>query len=160
MRPSSFRIAALCSALLLSAAPASAQAYSDWFSGLKVAPPQGYAAAKIPPRGSYSVLVSVKRPEDRDTGCQVGFTKSDANKALTQAGVNLLMRQKEYHELARAILGVFFTPRATRTVQYGDVAGLEIVADIKQRPGIPARAAAVRASLVMLQTPKGRTAVV
>src|SRR5262245_10361514 len=63
--------------------PGSARAdeLRDEASGLTVVAPDGYSVARLTPTETFTARFAVKRPDDRDTGCQVAFTPLPQNAA-------------------------------------------------------------------------------
>lgn len=137
-----------------------AEPFRDDATGLAIEPPAGYKLEQLPAQGSNIVRVSLKRAEDRDTGCQVGYGDAPPNNRYSQADINAQMKTKEHQELARASIGVIYHARSVEPFEHGDVTGLAIVADIKPRQGVPARAQEIQNLMILMETPKGRTSVV
>jgi len=127
----------------------------DDASGLTVVPPAGYGASPIAP-----ARISVKKPADRDTGCQVGFTPMPQNAAYTQDKINGLIATQQWLDVARGTLTLNYDILDTAPFAQGDIRGVVFVGDLKQRPGIPPRSKDVRTLFFLLETPKGRTATV
>jgi len=102
----------------------------------------------------------VKRPDDRDTGCQVAFTPLPQNAGYTQDQLNSVMASSTWLDLARATLTVNYNVINTAPFVHGDIHGVTVIGDLKQRAGIPPRSQDVRTQFFILETPKGRTTTV
>ena len=129
----------------------------DEASGLTVVPPEGYSAVRLTPTETFTARFAVKRPDDRDTGCQVAFTPLPQNSGYTQDQLNTVMASSTWLDLARATLTVSYNIINTAPFARGDVHGVTLVGDLKQRPGIPPRSQDIRTLFFILETPKGRT---
>lgn len=155
------RSVALSGALALAATSAWAQSVSHEKSGLGISPPSGYEAKELPGRGQNSVIFSVKKPDDKDTGCQVGFAEAPQNATLDQAQINGMMKTKEHQDLAKASIAMLYETNSVAPFDNGhDVTGIEMISDIKPREGFPPRSQEIRNLMILLETPKGRTSVV
>jgi len=139
---------------------ARAEELRDEATGLTVVPPEGYGATRLTPTETFTARFAVKRPYDRDTGCQVAFTPLPQNAGYTQDQLNGVMASRVWLDLAHATLTVNYNVINTAPFAYGDIHGVTLVGDIKERPGIPARALDVRTLFFILETPKGRTTTV
>jgi hypothetical protein len=129
----------------------------DDASGLTVVPPSGYGASQIAPTKPFTARISVKKPGDRDTGCQVGFMPVPQNAAYMQDEINSLVASQQWLDLARATLTPNYDILDTAPFGVGDIRGVVFVGDLKPRPGIPPRSQDVRSLFFLLDTPKGRT---
>jgi hypothetical protein len=129
----------------------------DNTSGLTVVPPAGYSASQVAPT---ETRISVKKPSDRDTGCQVAFTPMPRNAAYTQDEINRLTATRQWLDLARATITLNYDVLDIAPFAQGDIRGVEFVGDLKQRPGIPPRSQDIRTLFFLLETPKGRTTTV
>lgn len=132
----------------------------DNASGLAVVPPAGYGASPIAPTETFKARISVKKPADRDTGCQVAFTPLPQNAPYTQDEINGLMAARQWLDLARASITLNYDLLDTAPFAQGDIRGVVFVGDLKQRPGIPPRSQEVRTLFFLVETPKGRTTTV
>ena len=91
----------VCLALAL-IAPAAAEPLRDESTGLAIDPPEGYIARTIAPTPTFVVRFEVKKPSDRDTGCQVAFTPLPQNAELKQSEINDILEGQRWIDLARA----------------------------------------------------------
>lgn len=139
---------------------ARAELVRDTASGLIVVPPEGYNAAKIVPTETFIARISVKKPDDRDTGCQVAFTPLPQNAGHTQDQLNNVTASRPWLDLARASLTVNYDVINMAPFVHEDVRGVMLVGDLKQRAGIPPRSQEVRTLFFIFETPKGRTTTV
>ncbi|MDQ8726899.1 hypothetical protein [Bradyrhizobium sp. LHD-71] len=145
-----------CLALTL-IAPATAQPLRDQITGLAVDPPEGYVARTLGPTPTFVVRFEVKKPSDRDTGCQVAFTPLPQNTELKQNEINDIVEGPRWLDLARATVSINYDVSATDRFNVNGIGGVAMVGDLKPRPGLPARAQEVRTLFMLLETPKGRT---
>jgi hypothetical protein len=137
-----------------------AQSVRDNTSGLTVVPPTGYSASRVAPTETFTVRISVRKPSDRDTGCQVAFTPLPQNAAYTQDEINGLTATQQWLDVQRAAITLNYDVLDTAPFAQGDIRGAMLVGDLKQRPGIPPRSQDVRTLFFLLETPKGRTTTV
>ena len=147
-------------ALLLSHGVATAQSVTDAGSGLAVTPPAGYTAQSAPQRPRYSAVIDVKRNNDRDTGCKVGFQPSAANRSLSQTEINELVGAPERRAVIASSLGSLYEVAGVQQVEHAGVRGSVATATFKPLPGVPARASAMISLFYLLETPAGRTTIV
>ena len=147
-------------ACIPTAGSARAEPVRDTASGLVVAPPEGYSAIRMAPTETFTARISVKKPDDRDTGCQVAFTPLPQNAGHTQDQLNNAMASRPWLDLARASLTVNYDVIDMAPFVHGDVHGVLLVGDLKQRAGIPPRSQEVRTLFFILETPKGRATTV
>ena len=153
-----FRLA-IIAALALPVA-SRAETVRDEASGLQVNAPPGYAARAMPPGRGQTARFEVKTPADRDTGCQVAFTPAPQNNRLSQSEIDTLMRGETWRETARAALSGLYDVAETLPLPPGKREGFVIIADFKDRPGLPPRARDIRTLFVIQETPRGRTSTV
>lgn len=99
----------------------------------------------------------VKKPSDRDTGCQVAFTPLPQNAELKQSDINTILEGQRWLDLARATVTMNYDVSATDRFNVEGIGGVAMVGDLKSRPGLPARAQDVRTLFLLIETPKGRT---
>jgi hypothetical protein len=138
-------------------APVSAEPLRDESTGLAIDPPDGYIARTIAPTPTFVVRFEVKKPSDRDTGCQVAFTPLPQNAELKQGEINDVIEGQRWLDLARATLTTLYEISATDRFSVDGIGGVAMVGDFKSRPGLPARAHDVRTLFMLVETPKGRT---
>jgi hypothetical protein len=144
-------------AYISTAGSARAELVRDTASGLIVVPPEGYNAARMAPTETFTARISVKKSDDRDTGCQVAFTPLPQNAGHTQDQLNSVMASRSWLDLARASLTVNYDVIDVTPFVHGNVHGVMLIGDLKQRAGIPPRSQEVRTLFFILETPKGRT---
>ena len=158
------RLKVLFTCILISCLPTAGSTQADPVygdaSGLVVVPPEGYSAARMAPDRVFAARFSVKKPDDRDTGCQVAFEPLPQNAGYTQDQVDSVIASSQWLDLARASLLVLYQVIDIAPFAHAGVRGVTIVADIKPRPSIPSRAQEVRTLFFILETPKGRTTTV
>jgi hypothetical protein len=145
-----------CLALTL-IAPALAGPLRDESTGLAIDPPEGYIARAIAPTPTFVVRFEVKKPSDRDTGCQVAFTPLPQNAELKQSEINDVIEGQRWLDLARATLTTLYEISAADRFNVDGIGGVAMVGDFKSRPGLPPRAQDVRTLFMLVETPKGRT---
>jgi len=146
----------VCLALSL-IARATAEPLRDEGTGLAIDPPEGYIARPIAPTPTFVVRFEVKKPSDRDTGCQVAFTPLPQNAELKQSDINDIVEGQRWLDLARATLTTLYDISATDRFNVNGIGGVAMVGDLKSRPGLPARSQDVRTLFMLVETPKGRT---
>jgi hypothetical protein len=144
----------------LATAPALAQTFRDQATGLAITPPAGYTAQPGPDSARYGVTVNVKRAEDNDTGCRVGFQPAPQNATLTQAEINKMAVTPEREDVIRRTLSALYEVKTLRSFAHDGVTGVTALAEIKMIPNIPARAADLQNVFYMFETPKGRTNII
>lgn len=137
--------------------PAAAAPLRDESTGLAIDPPEGYIARTIAPTPTFVVRFEVKKPSDRDTGCQVVFTPLPQNAELKQSEINDIVEGPRWIDLARATVSINYDVSATDRFNVNGIGGIAMVGDFKSRPGLPARAQDVRTLFMLVETPKGRT---
>jgi hypothetical protein len=147
-------------AFLIALAPAIAQPISDQATGLAVNSPPGYVVKPAPPSGNYTVAFDVKKPDDKDTGCRVGFQPAPQNASLTQEEINEHTAKPDWADLVRSTLSRLYEVMSLDRFEHAGVQGAVVIGDFRLPPSAPPRASEVRSWLVMLETPKGRTSVV
>jgi hypothetical protein len=145
---------------LVAASAVHADGVKDPDSGLGVAPPQGYAASAASPRPPYSILYDVKRPDDRDTGCKVGYHAAPQNASFSQAELNDLASKPERKQVIEGTLGALYELDALDLVEHAGVKGYAASGTFKARPGMPERAQQIATVFYIMETPKGRTTIV
>ena len=145
-----------CLALAL-IAPATAEPLRDESTGLSIDPPEGYIARALGPTPTFVVRFEVKKPSDRDTGCQVAFTPLPQNAELKQGDINEIVEGQRWLDLARATVAINYDVSATERFNVNGIGGVAMIGDFKSRPGLPARAQDVRTLFMLIETPKGRT---
>jgi hypothetical protein len=119
---------------------------------LTVAAPSGFVVRPATPSGSQTSAVEVAREAD-DAGCEVAFRKAASQIQLSQAEINALAAKPDFIQTLRHELGTKFDSAEIRTFSAGDVVGGALV-------GAPVGSGgSVRALLVLLDTPEGRTMV-
>jgi hypothetical protein len=125
-------------AAIVAAQPARSESLRDDATGLTIAPPEGYIATQMTPApaGTFPARFSVKKPSDRDTGCQVAFTPLPQNAGLTQDEINHVMATSQWLDLARASIALNYDVLDTAPFAHGDIRGVALVGLIKQRPYI------------------------
>jgi hypothetical protein len=138
-------------------ARATAEPLRDQSTGLAIDPPEGYTARAIAPTPTFVVRFEVKKPSDRDTGCQVAFTPLPQNAELKQSDINDIVEGQRWIDLARATLTTLYDISATDRFNVNGIGGVAMVGDLKPRPGLPARSQDVRTLFMLVETPKGRT---
>ena len=151
---------AVCTFVACIAGSARAEEVRDEASGLTVVPPEGYSVTRLAPTETFTARFAVKRPDDRDTGCQIAFTSLPQNAGYTQDQLNAVMASSTWLDLARATLTVSYNIINTAMFAHGNIHGVTLVGDLKQRAGIPPRSQEVRTLFFILETPKGRTTTV
>jgi hypothetical protein len=144
----------------LVAASASATPLRDPSTGLAVDPPATYSVQAGMPDAQHAARITMKRPDDIDGGCELGFSASAANARLSQAQINALVGGDEGQERAKAVLGPVYDVLSTTTTDLGPIRALVLQADFKPRPELPPRARQVRSYFAILETPRGRTTLV
>src|SRR5262245_26463851 len=113
--------------------PARAELVRHTASGLIVAPPEGYSATRMAPTETFTARISVKRPDHRDTGCQVAFTPLPQNAGYTQDQLNDVMASRVWLDLARASIAVNYDVIDMTPFVQAVVHGVMLVGDLKQR---------------------------
>jgi hypothetical protein len=147
-------------AIFIASGPAIAQPISDPATGLAVNPAPGYVAKPAPASGNYTVSFDVKKPDDKDTGCRVGFQPAPQNAGMTQDEINAFTAKPDWADLVRTTLSRLYVVISLDRFEHAGVRGAVVVGDFRLPPGAPPRAAEIRSWLVMLETPKGRTSIV
>jgi hypothetical protein len=157
-------IASLLTCIFIACFPTAGSTQADFVydnaSGLAVTPPEGYSAARIAPDATFAARISVKKPDDRDTGCQVAFEPLPQNAGYTQDQLNSVMASRPWLDLARASLLVLYHEIDIAPFAHAGVGGVVMVADLKPRAGVPSRSQEVRTLFFIRETPKGRTTTV
>ncbi len=143
--------------ILVASIPALAEPLSDPATGLAVNPPPGYAAKPKTGSGYYTVEFDVKKPDDKDTGCRVGFLHNQANAAFTQQELNAHAATPEWANEIHRVFSQALDIISLEPFEHAGVLGSAIVVDRKMLPGTPPRAGEIRSWLIVLETPKGRT---
>jgi hypothetical protein len=141
-------------------APAWAEPFRDAQSGLAVEPPPGYVASTGRPQTGASVRIDVKRPDDKDTGCGVGFSHAPQNALLDQAEINAIASSPEWLTMARSAVAFLYDVLTAEPFDHAEVRGAVMIADFKARANLPPRSQEIRTALYLLETPKGRVNVV
>ena len=145
---------------LMLAAPAMAEPFRDAASGLMVAPPAGYTTQQGPEHARYGVTVNVKKTEDKDTGCRVGFQPAPQNASLSQDEINKMAVTPEREAVIRQTLSMLYDVKTFAAFEHDGVRGVMVLGEFKASPNIPPRAAELQNILYLFETPKGRTNVV
>ncbi|MBU8542715.1 MULTISPECIES: hypothetical protein [Roseomonadaceae] len=154
------RVTMMAAALCALGGAALAQPMRDPTTGLSVTPPPNYQASVAPPRAPYAAIFRVRRPDDRDTGCQVAFAEAPGNAGLSQDRLNETMQSPEWRDTVIRTMSALYDIQQQETYRQGEVAGLLMEGMIRPRDGIPARAQQIRTLFVVLETPRGRTTTV
>ncbi|MGX9964413.1 hypothetical protein ACVFYP_13870 [Roseomonas sp. F4] len=159
-KDAAMRVAMMAAALCALGGVALAQPMQDPTTGLSVTPPPDYQASSAPARAPYAAIFRVRRPADRDTGCQVAFAEAPQNAGLSQAQLNETMQAPEWRETVIRTMSALYDIQHQETYRQGDVVGLLMEGMIRPRDGIPARAQEIRTLFTILETPRGRTTTV
>jgi hypothetical protein len=152
-------IAGIFIAGIMPAQPSWSEPMHDDATGLTVAPPEGYSATWMAPLRGFLVRFSVRKPTDRDTGCEVAFEPLPENATLSQEELNHVADSQQWRDMSRAAMTVNYDVIETAPVVFGDIHGVVLVGDARPRPSFPARIQEVRTLAFLLETPKGRTTV-
>jgi hypothetical protein len=150
-------VAAGALAIFITSIPAIAEPISDPATGFAVTAPPGYVAQASTSSGRYTVAFNVKKPDDKDTGCLLGFLHIPAKAKFTQAEINAYSAKPDWANEIRNAFSRLYDITSLDPFEHAGAVGSVIVADRKMPPGTPARAGEIRAWLVVLETPKGRT---
>jgi hypothetical protein len=142
--------------ILIASAPAIAEPLSDPATGLAVTPPPGYDAKIATDVGRYTVAFNVKKPDDKDTGCLIGFLHIPQKAHFTQAEINAYAAKPDWANEIRTLFSRLYDIISLDPFEHAGALGSVVVADRKMPPGTPPRAGEIRAWLVVLETPKGR----
>jgi hypothetical protein len=143
-------------AIVITPIPAIAQPISDPATGFVVTAPPGYVSQVSTASGRYTVAFNVKKPDDKDTGCLIGFLHIPEKAKFTQAEINAYSAKPEWASEIRTAFSRLYDIISLDPFEHAGVLGSVVVADRKMPPGTPPRAGEVRAWLVVLETPKGR----
>jgi len=136
--------------------PAIAQPISDPATGFAITPPPGYVAQPSTAAGNYTAAFEVKKPDDKDTGCRIGFLHIPEKARFTQAELNGYAAKPEWASEIRTAFSRLYDIISLDRFEHAGALGSVVVADRKMPPGTPPRAGEIRAWLVVLETPKGR----
>lgn len=147
-------------AAMLLAGPALAERVTDPATGLSVDPPAGYVAQIAPPRPPNTAVISVRRPDDRDTGCQVAYRPAPENAQFTQEQLNAAVLQPTWCDNATRTLGTIYELDQSGPFRHAGIEGFITEGMVRMRPGIPERARDIRTLFVILETPVARTSLV
>ncbi len=160
-RITAFSSALICSALVCTPTPLSAQTVIDPTFGLSVTAPAGYAAALWTPMPSRNVIIVVQRKEVENAGCIVEFLNGDAGGADTQADVNARADNAETIERLRNEFSAKYAVQSIAPIEHAGVRGMAFVRDRHQSVPVPESASLkkMREWYVVLNTMKGRTTV-
>src|SRR5215510_2813206 len=152
-------VAGAC-AIFIASIPAIAGPLNDSATGLGVNPPPAYVAKPAAASGPYTVAFDVKKPDDKDTGCRVGFQPVPQNAGLRQEEINEHTAKPDWADLVRSTLARLYNVTSLDRFEHAGVRGAVVIGDFRLPPGAPPRASEIRSWLVMLETPRGRTSVV
>ncbi|HWL83323.1 MAG TPA: hypothetical protein VNR89_20420 [Roseomonas sp.] len=157
-----FHPAALLSALALLGLgfPVQAEPLRDAASGLAVSPPPGYVATASSPSGAQTARFTLRRPQDQDTGCTLAYVPAPQNALYTQTQINSRTRLPGWQTLERTRLAAVYELKEQTLFEQRGVAGVRIIADLRPRSGLPARAQELRSFFAIMETPRGRTTLV
>lgn len=150
-------------ALLLAAvlaAPALAQRVTEPTTGLAVQPPPGYGAAVMAAQPPNIAAIVIRRPQDRDTGCQVAFRPAPANAPFSQAELNTAIASRTWRDELTRTLSTFYSIEHTEAFQHDGLEGFLLEGMVRIGPATPSRAKDVRTLFAIMETPRGRTSVV
>jgi hypothetical protein len=143
-------------AIVITPIPAIAQPISDPATGLAVTPPPDYVAQVSTASGRYTVAFNVKKPDDKDTGCLIGFLHIPEKAKFTQAEINAYAAKPDWANEIRTAFSRLYDIMSLDPFEHAGALGSVVVADRKMPPGTSPRAGEIRAWLVVLETPKGR----
>ena len=110
----------------------------------------------MPPTPTFVTRFEIKKPSDRDTGCQVAYTPMNANAGFTQSQLNELIASPRWLDIARATVSLNYDLGPSERFAAGDKQGMAMFGDLKARPGLPERAHEIRTLFIIIETPKGR----
>jgi hypothetical protein len=136
------------------------QTASDANTGLAVSPPPGYSAKVAPARGRYTALIDVKRSDERDTGCKVGFQPVSNKEKPSQDEINRLADTADRKVTIQNALGGFYNIERVDRIDHQGIRGSIAMGRFKELPGIPADAARMVNVFYLLETPAGRTTII
>ena len=145
---------------VLAATSVSAAPLRDAATGLTVDPPASYSVRASAPDAQHAARMTLKRPDDTDGGCELGFSANAANARLTQAQINALIGGDESQERYKAGLSPVYDVLSSAVTNLGPIRVLVLQADFKPRPELPPRARQVRSYFAIMETPRGRTTLV
>jgi hypothetical protein len=151
-------------ALSMLALPARAQPVRDEASGLAVEAPPGYEVRRLPPRGPNTAIFGLRKPTDRDTGCQLAHAPAPQNRAYSQQALNETAGGEAWQGMARRTISGLFDIDHTETFEHAGIRGLLLEGRPRlveaMSPEVRRRAGQVRMFFVLLETPSGRTTTV
>jgi hypothetical protein len=142
--------------ILIVSVPAIAEPLSDPATGLAVTPPAGYDAKIATNIGRYTVAFNVKKPDDKDTGCLIGFLHIPQKAHFTQAEINAYAAKPDWANEIRTVYSRLYDISSLDPFEHTGVVG-SVIADPKMLPGRPPRVGELRSRFVVMETPKGRT---
>ena len=150
-------------ALLMATAlslPAAAQRVTEPGSGLSVDPPAGYAAALAEARPPNAAAISLRRPEDTDTGCQIVFRPQRENAAFSQSVINQAVLGLTWGEEAARNLSAVYDIQQQDSFRHAGVEVIVLEGMVRMVPGVPERGREIRTIFFIFETPRGRTSVI
>ncbi|MDJ0389877.1 hypothetical protein QMO56_17355 [Roseomonas sp. E05] len=112
------------------------------------------------PSGAQTARFTLRRPEDQDTGCTLAYVPAPQNALYSQNQINTRTRLPGWQAIERTRLAAIYDVQEQSLFEQRGVTGVQMVADLRPRPGLPARAQAVRSFFAIMETPRGRTTLV
>ncbi|MFD1333198.1 hypothetical protein ACFQ4O_14460 [Methylopila musalis] len=152
--------AGLLAAGALLCGPALGEPTRDEATGLTLEPPPGYEVHRSDAGQRYAAAFDIRKPDPSEPGCRVGFQESPQNAGLTQDQINAFTAKKEWNDLIRATLALYYDVVSVEPFEQAGLAGAAVVGDIKPAEGQPPANVNARSYFVLLDTPRGRTTVV
>src|SRR6266545_355021 len=118
-------------AVLIASAPAIAEPLSDPETGLAVTPPPGYDAKIATDVGRYTAAFNVRKPDDKDTGCLIGFLHIPQKAHFTQAEINAYAAKPDWANEIRTLFSRLYDIISLDPFEHAGALGSVVVADRK-----------------------------
>jgi len=124
-------------------------------SGFAVAPPSGYVAARGVPSSPSHVVVSLTKPAEPGTACEVSFEALPGFEQFSQDALNRQTDNPNWDLFYRDGLGDFYTVTTVERFDHAGVRGAVVRGISKPRPAVRGWAADLPTLIFMFYTPKG-----
>jgi hypothetical protein len=148
----------------MAAQTVAAQTLRDGPTGLTIDPPAGYEAIRLDPRGANTVVFGIRKPTDRDTGCQVGFAPAPQNRRYSQNELNEVAQGELWQGMARQAISGLFQVDGLERFEHEGIVGAMLEGRPRPLDAMPEavrqRSEQLRMMFVILETPLGRTSTV
>jgi len=130
----------------------------DWalaVSGFAVAPPAGYVAQPGAPASPSRLAISLTKPAEPGTGCELSFEALPGFEQFTQDALNRQTDRPGWEQFYREGLGEYYEVRSVDRFDHAGVRGAIVFGISRSRPAVADWKAELPTLIFLFYTPKG-----